>query len=248
MTLLAQKKSSWLSTENLLPLFVVISLGLNVLSLVAIFILGTVTARVAGKPVPTLVQTIDGESILVEPMGHLDRTPTTIRRFTQQTLTMMFTWNPVQSQSGEQRLTDEGVSVGGARATTKSWQASFALSEDFRAAFLAEVGNLTPDAVFTGNAQSVFNIESLSEPKRLGAGQWEIEVVANLILFDQQTPQGVSIPFNKKVYLRAVEPPRDPLDEDATGIQRAVYRIRDSGLQITEIHELMQGGQGNDAE
>ncbi|MEL6326900.1 MAG: hypothetical protein AAFQ61_08355 [Cyanobacteria bacterium J06626_23] len=241
MTLLAKKKSSVLSTENLLPLFVVISLGLHVLSLFAIVILGTVTTRLANRPVPTLVQTVGGESILTESTDHLDRTPATIRRFTAQTLTMMFTWNPVQQDAaGGQVITDQGVEVGGSRATTRSWQASFAFAEDFRAAFLEEVGAMTPDEVFAGNAQSVFNIESLSEPKRLGAGQWEIEVVANLVIFNQQNSQGVGIPFNKTIYLRAVEPPSDPLEEDATKIQQAVYRVRSSGLQFVQMTELIQ--------
>lgn len=241
MTLITKKQSGVLSPENLLPLFVVISLALNGLSVFAVLILGTVTARLANRPVPTLVQTVGGESILTESMDHLDRTPETIRRFTQQTLTMMFTWNPVQQDAaGGQVVTDQGVEVGKSRATTRSWQSSFALSEDYRAAFLEEVGRMTPKGVFTGNAQSVFNIESLSQPKRLGAGQWEIEVVANLIIFSQQNSQGVAIPFNKKIYLQAVEPPSDPLEEDATGIQQAVYRIRSSGLQFVQMTELMQ--------
>lgn len=241
MTFLAQKKGGWLSTENLLPLFVVISLGLNVLSLLAVFVLGTMTTRLANRPVPTLVQTVNGESILTESMDHLGRTPETLRRFTQQALTMMFTWNPVQQDAASGRvITDQGVEVTGGRATTKSWQASFAFSEDFRASFLGEVAAMTPPEVFQGNAQSVFNIESLSEPRRLAAGQWEIEVVANLIIFNQQNAQGVAIPFNKKIHLRAVEPPSDPLEKDATSIQQAIYRIRASGLQFVQMTELVQ--------
>ena len=103
---------------------------------------------------------------------------------------------------------------------------------------------MTPADVFTGDAQSVFNIESLSEPKRLGVGQWEVEIVANLIIFNQQNPQGFAIPFNKKIYLRAVEPPSDPLEEDATNIQQAVYRIRSSGLQFVQMTELVQQEEG----
>ncbi|MEM9817778.1 MAG: hypothetical protein AAF827_15425, partial [Cyanobacteria bacterium P01_D01_bin.6] len=72
MTLLAKKKSGVLAPENLLPLFVVISLGLNAACLLAILILGTVTTRLANRPVPTLVQTVGGESILTESMDHLD--------------------------------------------------------------------------------------------------------------------------------------------------------------------------------
>ncbi|MEM1291124.1 MAG: hypothetical protein AAGH67_06610 [Cyanobacteria bacterium P01_H01_bin.162] len=241
MALLTHKKTGPLAPENLLPLFVVVSLVMGGLSLLGLAILGTVTARLANRPVPTLVQTVDGESILTEPMDHLDRTPETIRRFTADTLTMMFTWNPVQQDAnGGRVVTDQGVEVGKARATTRSWQASFALAEDFRPTFLAEVGEMTPPDVFAGTAQSVLNIESLSDPKRLAAGQWEIEVVANLIIFHPQHPQGLAIPFNKKILLKAVEPPSDPLAAEATGIQQAVYRVRSSGLQIEQMIEIVQ--------
>ena len=108
MALLTQKKSGIISTENLLPLFVVISLGLNALCLLAMLILGAVTARLANRPVPTLVQTVNGESILTESMDHLDRTPETIRSFTKDALTMMFTWSPLR-QAGGQVNKDEGI-------------------------------------------------------------------------------------------------------------------------------------------
>ena len=242
MTLLAHKKSGVFATENLLPLFVVCSLGLNVLAIVLVMVLGVYTARLANRPEPRMMQLVDGRSVLSEPVDHLDRAPETIRLFTKQAMTMMFTWSPVQAQDGSgaaRTVGDEGVKVGNTRATTKSWQASFTLSEDFRAPFLIEVGGMTPRDVFAGNAQSVFNIESLTQPRQLGSGRWEIELVANLVIFNQRNAQGVSIPFNKKIYLRAIEPPSDPLSDEATGIQKAVYRIRSSGLQITEMHELV---------
>jgi hypothetical protein len=61
-----------------------------------------------------------------------------------------------------QTTTDSGVNAGSNTVTTKAWQASFSLSEDFRASFLEQVGALTPRSVFQGQAQSVFNIESLN--------------------------------------------------------------------------------------
>jgi hypothetical protein len=102
---------------------------------------------------------------------------------------------------------------------------------------------MTPDDVFSNQAQSVFNVVSLSEPLSAGEGEWELEMVANLIIFDRSTPRGRAIPFNKRIFLRAVEPPSDPLREEATSIQQAVYQIRSAGLEITEMHDLLDGDQ-----
>lgn len=245
MTLLHSRKKGIFAGDNLLPMFVVISLAIGALNLLLLLSLSIATVRVAKRPEPRLVQLDGGRSVLVESIDHQERSPETIRLFTKETLTMMFTWNAVtqtrDAAGTVQTTTDQGVNVGGARATTKSWQASFALSEDFRGPFLEAVGQMTPDEIFANKAQSVFNIESLSDPLNIGDGEWVIEVVANLIIFDQQTPRGRAIPFNKKIYIRAIEPPSDPLLRDASPIQAAVYQVRSAGLEITEIHELMKG-------
>jgi len=247
MTLLHQRKKGLLAADNLLPLFVVISLVMGAVNLLLLFSLIAATFKVANRPEPRLVQLIDGRSVLTEPINNQERSPETIRLFTQNVLSMMFTWNAVSQVTDAAGVvhttTDQGVDVGGATATTRSWQASFALAEDFRGPFLEAVGAMTPDDIFTGKAQSVFNIQSLSEPMRVGDGEWVVEVVANLIIFDQKSPRGRAISFNKEIYIRAVEPPTDPLAPEATSIQSAVYQVRSAGLEITEMHELVKAGE-----
>lgn len=244
MTLLHSKKKGLLASDNLLPLFVVISLVFSAINLLLLLSLSIATVGVAKRPEPRLVQLVDGRSVLTEPIDHLDRSPETIRLFTRNVLSMMFTWNAVTQAPDAagvvQTMTDQGVDVASGRATTKSWQASFAFSEDFRGPFLEAVGEMTPDEVFANKAQSVFNIESLSEPVSVGDGEWVVEVVANLIIFDQKSPRGRAIPFNKEIYIRAIEPPSDPLSQDASPIQQAVYQVRSAGLEITEMNELMK--------
>ena len=244
MTLINPKRQGLLATENLLPLFVLLALGLGGLNLLLTAVLGMMTSQIARKPVPTLVQTIDGNSFTVKPIDNLDRTPESIRLFTRQAMTMLFTWNGVsqaQDATGTiQTTTDAGVKAGSNTVTTKAWQASFSLSEDFRASFLEQVGALTPRSVFQGQAQSVFNIESLSEPLLIAPGFWDVTMVANLIIFDAKNPGGIAIPVNKVIRIQAVEPPSDPMEAEATAVQRAVYQVRSAGLQITDITEMTE--------
>ncbi|MEM6835484.1 MAG: hypothetical protein AAF609_01395 [Cyanobacteria bacterium P01_C01_bin.120] len=244
MTLLHPQKRGLLASDNLLPLFVVISLAFSAINLLLLLSLAVGTFRVASRPETRLVQLVDGRSVLTEPIDHLERSPETIRLFTRNALSMMFTWNAItqvpDAAGVMQTKTDQGVDVGGGRATTKSWQASFAFSEDFRGPFLEAVAEMTPPDIFTGNAQSVFNLTTLSDPMKVDDGEWVVEVVGNLIIFDPQTPRGRAIPFNKEVFLRAVDPPSDPLPEDASPIQQAVYQVRSAGLEITEMNELIK--------
>ena len=92
--------------------------------------------------------------------------------------------------------------------------------------------------MFGGGAQSVLSFESVSDPRATKAGEWQVDVVANLLIFDSTHPQGLAIPFNKQVSVAAVEPTQDPMADDSTSIQKALYHVQESGLQITEVQDL----------
>jgi hypothetical protein len=195
----------------------------------------------ARRPVPSLVQLVDGHSISAEAVDPSQRTPEVIQQFVKTSMGLMFTWNS-QGQPADTTTAntpaDQGVPIGHGRITTTSWQASFALKEDFRTAFLDQVAAITPPGVFNGSAQSVLNIETISTPRELQAGYWQVDMVAHLLIFDPTHPQGLAVPFNKSLFVQAVEPATDPLPEISTPLQKAVYRLRENGLEITEIRDL----------
>ena len=249
MQLLSDRKRSFLKSSDLLPLSVLVGIGLQ--ALVLLLVLGNSLGlmSLARKPAPALVQMVDGTSIATEPVDHDARTPEVIRQFVKSSVGMMFTWNAkVQSTDAQgnpsaSTITDQGVQLNATdgtsgKVTTASWQASFALAEDFRNAFLLQIAKMTPSEVFNGSAQSVLSIESVADPKPMGKGQWQVDVVANLLIFDSRYPQGRAIPFNKSVFVKAIEPAVDPLPEDSTPIQKAVYNMRQSGLEISEMQDI----------
>jgi len=241
-------RASFLTGSNLLPMFVLATLGIQGIVFLILVANTFGINRLAQKPPPEMVQMVDGRSNLMQPINHLDRTPEVVRRFVKDGLALMFTWNgklsakpsdDAPSPTPARAMIDPGVTVGSrGKVTTGSWQASFTLSEDFRAKFLATVATLTPNEVFSGNAQSVLSFESISEPKQISPHTWQVDVVANLMIFDGNHPEGLAIPFNKSVFVNAIEPTTDPLDTQTTPIQQAVYRMKQSGLQITEMRDL----------
>jgi hypothetical protein len=235
-------RSRRVHSSDILPLFVLGTLALQGLLLALALINAARIHTLAQKPVPSLVQLADGHSIRTEAVDPNQRTPEVIRQFVKTALGLMFTWNAqpssTASATGNPPAPDRGVPIDHGRVATTSWQASFALSEDFRTAFLAQVAAMTPADVFSGSAQSVFTIETLSDPRPLEAGAWQVDMVANLLIFDPTHPEGFAIPLNKSLFVQAVEPATDPLPEDSTPLQKAVYRLRENGLEITEIRDL----------
>lgn len=243
MQILNSKKR--FDSSDILPLFAIGTLGLQVLILLLLFGNMWNTWSIARKPAPAMVQLLDGRSVAMEPVDHLTRTPEEVRRFVKDSMAMMFTWSskiPSSTSSSAAgttaTITDPGVPLKEGKVTTASWQSSFAFKEDFRAQFLNGVAKITPDSVFGGGAQSVLSFESISDPRATDKGEWQVDLVANLLIFDSTRPQGLAIPFNKLVTVAAVEPNQDPLPETSTPIQKALYNIQGSGLRITEVQDL----------
>jgi hypothetical protein len=244
MQLLKQTKRRF-NSSDILPLFAIGTLGIQVIVLLLTLSGLASLWAIAHKPAPAMVQLVDGRSVAMEPADHLTRTPENIRRFVKDSLSLMFTWTakiPAVNSNGPTNVSamvnDPGIAVGGGRITTATWQGSFALKEDFRTPFLQQVAKMTPPSVFGSNAQAVLSFESVSDPKPIQLGVWQVDVVANLLIFDPQHPQGFATSFNKSIFIQATEPTTDPLPENSTPIQKALYRVQQNGLQITEMHDL----------
>lgn len=236
---------------DLFALAVLGMLGLGILNL-GLFGFNTIALlKIGRKSPPTLVQLSDGQAIGVTPMDSLDRTPETINHFVSQTLTLMFNWSGKLPQSNfdpaQLPKRDPGVDVqfGGSqfqssnhKVATASWEASFALSTDFRAPFLQQVAQLMPEDVLTSNTQVVLLIRNISKPEPIAAGTWKEKMVADLIYFDHEHNSGNAIPFNKEVFVRSVLTPLSPLGDAASPLEKAVYNIRQAGLEIYAIRDL----------
>ncbi|WP_017301638.1 hypothetical protein [Nodosilinea nodulosa] len=193
-------------SSDILPLFVLVTLGIQGLLLVMTLLNTARINHLAHRPVPSLVQLVDGHSISTEAVDPSQRTPEVIQQFVKTAMGLMFTWNSqgqTTAPAAASAPADQGVPVNHGRITTASWQASFALKEDFRTAFLDQVAAITPPGIFSGSAQSVLNIETISTPKALEAGYWQVDMVANLLIFDPTHPQGLAIPF-KRVFEKSV--------------------------------------------
>ncbi|MBD2093049.1 hypothetical protein H6F67_24685 [Microcoleus sp. FACHB-1515] len=142
MKLLNNKRR--LNSSDILPLFAVGTLGLQVVNLCLNSGSTIGVWSIAHKPAPAMVQLLDGRSVAMEPVDHNARSPELIRQFIKNALGLMFKWSSTLPASQDNTsVRDPGVAIDGRRITTASWQASPVFSEDFRTAFLDEFAKLT---------------------------------------------------------------------------------------------------------
>jgi hypothetical protein len=238
-------KASGTGQHNLFGLFLIGTLGLNVVNLLALLSLTVAYHAVASKKPPTLVQAVDGRSIVVNSMESRDRTPIVIRKFVGDALMLLLSASGKLPASGDKPgVIDPGVPIqlpnhGQAKVATSAWQSSFALSEDFRPAALESIASLTNPATFSGQAQTMLVMQYVSDPEKVAEGQWKVNIIANLVTVTGTDSKGSSVRFNKEVYLRSIDA---PLPSDAaTPLEKAVYTIRQSGLEIYAMKDYTPG-------
>ena len=242
----AKQRQGSASNLNLFGMFVFGALGLGVLNLLLLVGMFAAMNRLSQKAAPSLVQTVDGRSIVTNAMESKDRTPIVIRRFTIDTLTMLL------SASGKlpgtpdlpNQTADAGIAIKLSnqterRVSTSTWQASFALSADFRNSALQGISELMSQEAFTGRAQVLLVPQTISDPEKVGEGQWKVNMIGNLVTIAAGSPEGITIPFNKEIFLRAVDTP--PSTEVTTPLQKAVYQARSSGLEIYGMRDYTPG-------
>ena len=206
-------------------------------------------AKLASKPAPSLVQLSNGDAIAVTAQDSKAREPETIKRFVADSLILLMSWHnqlPAQRDANGTLLPpspDPGMSldVGGKtmRVTSPAYQASYAFEESFREELIALLASSTPQAVFTGQVQTLLSFQAITEPEELEPGRWQLSVVGNLIQSKVGTAQTQHQPFNRKIIVRAIETPALPEEgELATALALAVHSVRQSGLEIESMEAL----------
>lgn len=239
---------------NFLSLFVVITAVLQLLIFAQQAFTLIWVSRLAKKPAPSLVQMLDGKTVEVSAVSSKVRTPETIKKFTSDIMTLLFSARGVISREDNPSETqvDKGVELSGLpiegrnkRIATPAYEASFALSEDFRGEFLTNLAEITPPLVFNGKTRTMLIIRHLSDPKpalndrgEQVEGEYVVKMIADMLMFTNTDTVGKTIPVNKEIYLRSVYQHSLPLPNDATQLEKEIYRIRTAGLEIYRISEF----------
>lgn len=234
---------------NLLTSLAIVTLILHVFTLALLILQGFTIRQLHLRKPPTFVQLINGQKADI--IQDLEREPKLIQQFISKVTILMFNWSgklpPQTIQDVSQPKPDLGISIRtrqgiSKKVSTSSWMASFALSEDFRQAFLREIADMTPPEVFSKVPDQALSaqliIKRIDQPQKIAPGKWRVGMVANLIQKKVNNNRQIITPFNKVFLIRAVDYFAYPQAGSSTDLQKAIYNIRADKLEIYEIRDL----------
>lgn len=185
----------------------------------------------------TFVQLNNGESLLVEKKPNWHRTDEVLRSVVEQWIRMTFEWD---SQIPGEKARDPGVEM--ARNTqipTKAYLASYLLeSGGFRESYLDELVKVIPQSFFQTRIEGVVEIYSMSSPRQIAQGKWEIDVVSVLI---EKLPRGENMRrFNRTFTLEARYLPQEVFEQknETSFLRQKVFDLSKNGVIITNIQPL----------
>ncbi len=227
----------------------VVSILFGILGLTALNSLGLIAligayASLASQKPPTLVQLVGGKAITAIAVENKARSPEIVKQFVTQQILALMTWTGELPSDGTQNskpVLDPGVEVTSGQGlkkkiTTIAWQASFGFSEDFRKGLLSSIAELTPMEVFSGGSKVILVPQSITAPEEIEKGKWKVNLVANLVTFSPSNQVGESVPFNKEIFVQAIDIPN--LKSDASPLEQAIFKVRASGLEIYAMRDL----------
>jgi hypothetical protein len=236
--------------------FLAFVLGTCIYSVILTFLFGILSIafiRLAYRPVPSLVQLVDGQAVRTRPAMGDERTPELIHKFVSDTGSLLFNWTlltPVYDENGKPVTDEQGKLVfqpdkgktldDNSQVTTPVWEASFSLAveDNYREAFLADTAKLMAQTLWKSRLQTIWEVSQLSEPELLEPGKWRVTAIANCTYIDDRNVTRKVTACNKEFFIRAVDTPPLPLPEIATPLQRLIHRTRSSQMEIYLIKDL----------
>ncbi|MBE9034508.1 hypothetical protein [aff. Roholtiella sp. LEGE 12411] len=210
--------------NSFLPLLAVGTFGLHLFTLLLLVFHGSMLQQLDQQLTPqSLVQLIDGRAITVDPQQNLERQPETIRRFVGESMTLMLTWSQQQPPKTVWEISSQLV------------------ADDFQQKFQSELTNLNPESQFDSvnrGTENVLVIQRVSQPTKIGDGQWKVEILAHQLVFSSSDKLGKSISFNKQILVRAIDQPATSLPNAAIPLHLAAYRLGEARLEIYNVCEI----------
>ena len=212
--------------KNILFLFALGTFGLNFVILLLLFFHETMLQQLSQQLAPqSLIVLADGRVISADPETSLERQPETIRRFVGETMTFMLTFSSRQPQN-------EVLAI-----------SSALLMDRFKPRFQTEMMKLNQKNQIASNNRSTENvliIERISQPIKIGGGEWKVEMRANQLIFSGSDLLGKSIPFNRQILVRAIANNPISLPDNPLPWHLATFRLGEARLEIYNMCDLQQ--------
>ena len=246
-----QSGNSGNSRSALFAFIGLLVLGANTLFL---FLNLLYTYRITQKEFPSLVQTLDGQTIELEFEDPTYRSPETIKYFVTNTLYHLMTMSSYGVGDNQVSALDPDrpkaepvpVDANGGRGyiTQNAWLASESLEPKFAEKFKAQLAEITSGDIFTGKEEVILKYDYVTEPEKVldaqgrWTQQWVVDIVGTLKVFRDSRGLVSTVPFNKRVTVRPVQHVQIDGVEEYGEIAEIIQKVNLSGLQITDIKDI----------
>lgn len=226
-----------IQNENSLILVMgILGIGLLVSGFANVFLL--FNNRAIAQRESIYVQQVDGTTTQAAEFDVLHREADVIKNTAVRWMQMTFEWdNKIPGSNAE----DPGYEIEGTTQAipTEVYLASYLMEEGFRQEFLRIMGEerISP-GVMLGRDRSVMRFFAVSDPRQVGEGLWEIDIVATRIERDRNQ-EVAEIAMNRTITMKAIPPIEPVFDElEPLAWRREVYTLLANGLLITKVEPL----------
>ncbi len=195
--------------------------------------------RALAKREKIYVQTPDGFTVEAKEFEALHRESEIIKRTISVWIQLTFEWD---NDIPDSDLKDEGIELYGTTVPTKAYLGSILMADGFRREFLKTLGNqVIPRSVYSGRLKSFVRFYSISNPRLINEGRWEVDVVSTRFeLLDGIEQKEVN--FNRTFTVQAILPVEPAFDNEPDPFKRKAYELLNNGLIITDIKPLDLSG------
>ena len=210
--------------KNILLLFGLGTLSLNTVILLLLFFNQTFIEQLTSQLTPrSLIELSNGQVITADPEVNLERQASTIFRFVGESLTLMLTSSPQIQSKKVLAITSSLLSA--------------SLKDQFATAILKEQRSLIT-GLSDRNVQTVLVIQKISQPTKIKASEWKIQVLAYQLFFSQSDLLGKSLPFNKVLSVRTIDKNKIKLPPKPLSLDLATYHLGEAKLEIFQICDI----------
>lgn len=228
-----------MNRQSYVPIAFLFLAGSQFVLLLGFFLNSSRLSKLANQRSPTLVQLVDGQSVIGQAYRYDYRDPKLLQNTAQQWVSLTYSWGFPKSEK-LMELPGEGLSgivaeKGLVPMTTEV--ASHLLTPDARDEFLRGFSNDVFSQAYQGNQASNFRPLQMLEPEETENG-WVVEVIGERHITTPTNEVGILRPVRLAVHLIATEPSEKPVVENATELEKEVYKLLQSGVRVEKVVAL----------
>jgi len=224
------------SENSLIILMGILGVGLLVSLFANVFLL--FNNRALAQRESIYVQQPDGTTAKAAAFDVTHREAEVIKNTAVRWMQLTFEWdNQIPGSNAE----DQGYTVEGTtqKVPTEVYLASYLMDTGFRQEFLRLMGTekISP-GVLQGRVKSSVRFFAISDPRQVGEGLWEVDIVATRIERDRNR-EVAEVPMNRTITLKAI-PPVEPVFEELEPLawRQQMYDLLANGLIIVKVEPL----------